>query len=427
MPGPHRIVIVGGGFGGLYAAKALRGQDADITLIDRHNYHLFQPLLYQVATGSLSPGEIAAPLRAILRKQRNVRVWLGEAVSIDPTARNLILADGSVPYDSLILACGARNHYFGNDAWQAPAPGLKSLEDAMEVRRKVLYAFEAAERETDPALRHAWLTFVIVGAGPTGVELAGAFAEIAHDTLRSDFRSINPEEAQIFLVEYADRVLTTFPENLSAAAGKSLERLGVRIRTKVKVTEIDQEGVTLSVAGASERVDSRTVIWAAGVAPSAFGEILAKCTGAQLDRQGRVIVESDLTLAGHPEIFVIGDLAHSTDPGSATPLPGVAPVAMQQGAYVAHAIVSRLRGQTVTPFRYHNKGNLAVIGRASGVADFGWGGFHGLVAWLLWLFVHLMFLAGFQNRLLVFLRWGFQYLTFSRGARIITGEANRHA
>lgn len=422
MPGRHRIVIVGGGFGGLYAAKALRGQDVDITLIDRHNYHLFQPLLYQVATGSLSPGEIAAPLRAILRKQRNVRVWLGEAVSIDPTARNLILADGSVPYDSLILACGARNHYFGNDAWAAAAPGLKSLEDAMEVRRKVLYAFEAAERETDPARRHAWLTFAIVGAGPTGVELAGAFAEIAHDTLRSDFRSIHPEEAQIFLVEYADRVLTTFPKNLSAAAEKSLDRLGVRIRTNVKVTEIDQDGVTLSLSGATERLESRTVIWAAGVAPSGFGEILAMCTGAPLDRQGRVIVEPDLTLAGHPEIFVIGDLAHATDPGSATPLPGVAPVAMQQGAYVAHGIVSRLRGQTVPPFRYHNKGNLAVIGRAAGVADFGWGGFHGVVAWLLWLFVHLMFLAGFQNRLLVFLRWGFQYLTFNRGARLITGE-----
>jgi NADH dehydrogenase len=422
MPGRHRIVIVGGGFGGLYAAKALRGQDVDITLVDRRNYHLFQPLLYQVATGSLSPGEIAVPLRAILRKQHNVRVWLGEAVSLDPASRSLILADGSVPYDSLIIACGARSHYFGNDAWEAVAPGLKSIEDATEVRRKLLYAFEEAERENDPARRHAWLTFVIVGAGPTGVELAGALAEIAHDTLRSDFRSIHPEEAQIFLVEYADRVLTAFPEYLSTAAERSLERLGVRIRTKVKVTGIDHQGVTLEVSGASERIESRTVIWAAGVAPSDFGAILAKSTGAQLDRQGRVIVGSDLTIAGHPEIFVIGDLAHATDPGSTTPLPGVAPVAMQQGAYVANAIAARLRGHTVSPFHYHNKGNLAVIGRASGVADFGRMGFHGVLAWLLWLFVHLMYLAGFQNRLLVFLRWGFQYMTFSRGSRLITGQ-----
>jgi NADH dehydrogenase len=422
MPVRHRVVIVGGGFGGLYATKALKGQDVDITLIDRRNYHLFQPLLYQVATGSLSPGEVAAPLRAILRRQRNVRVWLGEAVSIDPATRNLILADGSVPYDSLIVACGARNHYFGNDAWEVVAPGLKSIEDATEVRRKLLFAFEAAERETDPARRHAWLTFVIVGGGPTGVELAGALAEIAHATLRSDFRSIHPEDAQILLVEGLSRVLTAFPEYLSAAAEKSLERLGVRVRTNVKVTGIDPEGVTLSVSGTPERVESRTVIWAAGVAPSGFGAILAKCAGAQLDRQGRVIVEPDLTIPGHPEIFVIGDLAHATDPGSSTPLPGVAPVAMQQGAYVARAIVSRLRGETVRPFHYHNKGNLAVIGRASGVADFGRMGFHGVLAWLLWLFVHLMYLAGFQNRLLVFLRWGFQYLTFSRGARLITGE-----
>ncbi len=422
MPDRHRIVIVGGGFGGLYAAKALRGEDVDITLVDRRNYHLFQPLLYQVATGSLSPGEIATPLRAILRKQHNVRVWLGEAVSLDPASRSLILADGSVPYDSLIVACGARSHYFGNDTWEAVAPGLKSIEDATEVRRKLLYAFEEAEREADPARRQAWLTFVIVGAGPTGVELAGALAEIAHDTLRSDFRSIHPEEAQIFLVEYANRVLTAFPEYLSAAAEKSLEQLGVRIRTNVKVTGIDKDGVTLEASGAAERVESQTVIWAAGVAPSDFGAVLAKCAGAQLDRQGRVIVGSDLTIAGHPEIFVIGDLAHATDPGSTTPLPGVAPVAMQQGAYVANAIVTRLRGQTVSPFHYHNKGNLAVIGRASGVADFGRTGFHGVLAWLLWLFVHLMYLAGFQNRLLVFLRWGFQYLTFNRGSRLITGH-----
>ena len=344
MAGRHRVVILGGGFGGLYAAKALRGQDVDITLIDRRNYHLFQPLLYQVATGSLAPGEIATPLRAVLRKQKNVQVWLGEAISVDPQARQLILKDGTVPYDSLIVACGAQSHYFGHDDWEAVSPGLKSLEDATHVRRKVLYAFEAAERETDPARRQAWLTFVMVGGGPTGVELAGALAEIAHNTLRSDFRSIHPEEARILLVEGESRLLTTFPEKLSAAAQESLAELGVQTRTKVKVTGIDENGVTLSGEGRTERIESRTVIWAAGVAPSGFGKILAERAGAKLDRQGRVMVTPDLTVEGHPEIFVIGDLAHVAI--DAVPLPGVAPVAMQQGAYAAHAIVARLRGET---------------------------------------------------------------------------------
>jgi NADH dehydrogenase len=419
----HRVVIVGGGFGGLYAAQALRGKDVDVTLVDRRNYHLFQPLLYQVATGSLSPGEIATPLRTVLRKQKNVRVWLGEAVGVDTAERTLILADGSVPYDSLIVACGATNYYFGKTAWENVAPGLKSIEDATEIRHKVLFAFEAAEREMDPARRAAWLTFVIVGGGPTGVELAGALAEIAHHTLRSDFRSIHPEESQILLVEGAERLLTSFPEKLSAAAMDSLKKLGVRVRTKVKVTDLDRDGVTLSTAGAAERVESHTVLWAAGVAPAGFAEVLAKSAGATLDRQGRVMVGPDLTVAGHPEIFVIGDLAHATQPGGdGSALPGVAPVAMQQGSYAAHAIVEKLRGGSIAPFHYHNKGNLAVIGRAAGVADFGWAGFHGVLAWLLWLFVHLMFLVGFQNRVLVFVRWGFQYLTFSRGARLITGK-----
>lgn len=415
----HRVDILGGGFGGLYAAKALRGHDVDVTLLDRRNYHLFQPLLYQVATGSLAPGEIATPLRAVLRKQKNAQVWLGEATSIDAGARQLILKDGSVPYDSLIVACGAQSDYFGHADWEAVSPGLKSLEDATHVRRKVLYAFEAAEREPDPARRQAWLTFVLVGGGPTGVELAGALAEIAHNTLRSDFRSIHPEEARILLVEGESRLLTTFPEKLSAAAEQSLADLGVQTKTRLKVTGIDENGVTLSGAGGTERIESRTVIWAAGVAPSGFGKILADRAGAKLDRQRRVMVAPDLTIEGHPEIFVIGDLAHvATD---AAPLPGVAPVAMQQGTYAAHAIIARLRGGTVAPFHYFNKGNLAVIGRAAGVADFGKFGFHGVLAWLLWLFVHLMYLVGFQNRLLVFVRWGLQYLTFSRGSRLITG------
>ncbi len=321
-----------------------------------------------------------------------------------------------MPYDSLIVACGSQSFYFGHAEWEKVAPGLKSIEDATTMRHNLLYAFEAAERETHLDARKAWLRFVIVGAGPTGVELAGALAEIARDTLRHDFRSIHPEEAQILLMEGADRVLPTFPPDLSMAAERSLVRLGVRARTNVKVTAMDEHGVTLA---SGEHIAARTVLWAAGVTSSSFGQVLAKCAGATLDRQGRVMVQPDLTIAGHPEIFVVGDLGHLEEHG--VPLPGVAPVAMQQGRYAARAIVDRLQGKTVAPFQYWNKGNLAVIGRAAGVADFGRFHFHGMLAWLLWLFVHLMYLAGFRNRLIVFLRWGFQYATFDRGARLITG------
>ncbi|HLX43262.1 MAG TPA: NAD(P)/FAD-dependent oxidoreductase [Bryobacteraceae bacterium] len=413
----HRVVIIGGGFGGLYAATALRRAPVDLTLLDRRNFHLFQPLLYQVATGSLSPGEITAPLRAVLRNQRNARVLLGEATSIDPTARELLLADGgSIPYDTLIVAAGAQNYYFGNHDWPAVAPGLKSIEDATAVRHKILYAFEAAEREEDPERRRAWLTFVIVGGGPTGVELGGALAEIATDTLRHDFRSIHPEESHIILLEGSPHILPAYPEDLSVDAERSLVKLGVRPRTNVRVTAIDEESVTLA---SGEKIATRTVLWAAGVAPSEFGKVLEKCAGASLDRQGRVNVELDLTLPRHPEIFVIGDLAHVDQDGKT--LPGVAPVAMQEGRYVANTIVDRLHNVTPPPFRYHDKGSLAVIGRAAGVADFGRLRFHGLIAWLLWLFVHLMYLVQFRNRVIVFIRWGFQYLTFDRGARLITG------
>ena len=408
----HRVVIVGGGFGGLYAAKALRHTPVDVTLVDRRNFHLFQPLLYQVATGSLSPGEISAPLRAVLRSQKNTRVLLGDAVDLDATGRRLILTDGAVPYDTLIVATGARNTYFGHDAWSKVAPGLKSIEDATEMRHKILYAFEAAERENDPVRRKAWLTFVIVGAGPTGVELAGALAEIAQDTLRHDFRSIHPEESQIILLDGSPHVLPVYPVTLSEAAERSLVKLGVQPRTGVRVTAIDEEGVTLNGA---ERIETRTVLWAAGVTASAFGKAL----GAPLDRQGRVSVGPDLTVPGHPEIFVIGDLALVVQDGKS--LPGVAPVAMQQGRYAARAIGERLRGRTPEPFRYHDKGSLAVIGRRAGVADFGRLRFHGAIAWLLWLFVHLMYLVQFRNRLIVFIRWGFQFLSFDRGARLITG------
>jgi NADH dehydrogenase len=412
----HRVVILGGGFGGLNAAKAFKNKNVEVTLVDRRNHHLFQPLLYQVATGSLSPGEIAAPLRGILRKQKNTRVLLDEAISLDATSRTLILKDKGIPYDSLIVACGSQTSYFGHADWPQVTTGLKSIEEATAMRRKLFYAFEEAEKEEDPAKRKAWLTFVIVGAGPTGVELAGALAEIARDTLRDDFRSIHPEEAQILLFEGADRVLPTFPADLSAAAERSLVKLGVRPRTGVKVTAMDSESVTLP----NEHIATKTVLWAAGVAASSFGQVLAKCAGATLDKQGRVIVQPDLTIPGHPEIFVIGDLAHLEE--NETSLPGVAPVAMQQGSYTAHAILDRLENKPVAPFKYWNKGNLAVIGRASGVADFGRFHFHGPLAWLLWLFVHLMYLAEFRNRLIVFLRWGFQYLTFDRGARIITWD-----
>jgi NADH dehydrogenase len=419
----HRVVILGGGFGGLYAAKALRHALVEVTLVDRRNFHLFQPLLYQVATGSLSPGEIAAPLRAVLRSQSNARVLLGEAVYLDAEGRRLILADGAVPYDTLIAATGARNHYFGNDSWRAAAPGLKSVEDATEIRHKILYAFEAAEREPDPRRRRAWLTFVIVGAGPTGVELAGALSEIARDTLRHDFRSIHPEDSQILLLDGLPRVLASYPEDLSAAAERSLIRLGVRPRNNVKVTRIDSEGVTLLTPKGAERIDTHTVLWAAGVTASEFGEVLARCAGAALNRRGQVMVGPDLTVPGHPEIFVIGDLAYIEQDGK--PLPGVAPVAMQQGRHAADTIVERLRGHAPQPFRYFNKGSLAVIGRAAGVADFGRLRFHGLLAWLLWLFVHLMFIVEFSSRLIVFIRWGFLYLTFDRGARLITGDSTR--
>jgi NADH dehydrogenase len=419
----HRVVILGGGFGGLYAARALRRAPVDVTLIDRRNFHLFQPLLYQVATGSLSPGEIAAPLRAVLRNQKNARVLLGDAIDLDAQNRRLILADGEVLYDTLIVATGAQNHFFNHPEWQQIAPGLKSIEDATAIRHNLLLAFERAERESDPASRRAWLTFVIVGAGPTGVELAGALAEIAHDTLRHDFRSIRPEESRILLLDGTPHVLSSYPQSLSIEAEKSLIKLGVRPRTGVRVTSIDPHGVTLETPSGQDRIEARTVLWAAGVAPSGFGKIVEQRAGAKLDKQGRVIVDMQLNVPNHSEIFVVGDLALFEQNGK--PLPGVAPVAMQQGKYAAHAVVDRLRGRPGKPFHYFNKGSLAVIGRRSGVADFGLLRFHGVIAWLLWLFVHLMYLVQFRNRLIVFIRWGFQYVTFDRGARLITMKEDK--
>jgi NADH:ubiquinone reductase (H+-translocating) len=421
MQAGHRVVILGGGFGGLYAAKALKKAPVQVTLVDRRNFHLFQPLLYQVATGSLSPGEVASPLRSVLHKQKNTQVLLGEALDLDVDAKRVIL-DGnqSVEYDSLIVATGSTDTYFGHDDWQRYAPGLKSIEHATEIRHRILYAFEAAEREPDPEKQREWLTFAIVGAGTTGVELAGALGEIAHDTLRHDFRFIRPESARIFLIDSASRVLPSYPEDLSAKAEAALRRLHVTPRTGVMVTNIDARGLTVKNAdGTLENFAARTVLWAAGVRPSPFAEILERRAKAERYKNGQVMVNPDCSVPGHPEIFVIGDLARFVEDG--TPLPGVAQVPMQQGAYVAKLIPARLRGQTLPPFHYFDKGNLAVIGRASAVAQIGPLHMSGLLAWLTWLFVHLMYLVEFSNRVLVFVQWGFFYLTFNRGARLITG------
>jgi NADH dehydrogenase len=422
MGSAHRVVIVGGGFGGLHTALSLRRAAVEVTLIDRRNFHLFQPLLYQVATGGLSPANIASPLRALLRRQKNTRVLLGEAVDVDVANRRLILSDSAVPYDTLIVAAGARDQYFGHNDWEALAPGLKTIEDATEMRRRILLAFEVAERETDPAKVREWLNFVIIGGGPTGVELSGAVAEIAHHTLRNNFRSIDPHTAQIVLLEGADRLLLAYPPDLSAKAVRALQGLGVTVRVGTLVTDIKPDLVTLKTPAGVERLAARTVLWGAGVQGVPLGRALAKATGAEVDRAGRVIVGPDCSVPGHPEIFVIGDLAHFKA-AAGKPLPGVAPVAMQQGRYVAQLIEARARGQSWPPFVYHDRGSMATIGRNHAVADLGWVRFDGYLAWLAWLFVHLLFLVEFENRLLVLLQWGWNYFTRNRAARLITGPS----
>jgi len=418
-----QVVIIGGGFGGLSATQALKRAPIDVTLIDRRNFHLFQPLLYQVATGSLSPGEIAAPLRSVLSKQKNARVLLGDVIDVNPDANSILLADGAIiQYDFLIVAAGAQSSYYGHEEWRQWAPSLKSIEEATEIRHKILYAFEVAERISDPASRASWLTFVIVGGGATGVELAGAIGEIARQTLRSDFRSIRPEEAKIILMDGSPRVLMPFPEELSGKATEALERLGVQVRTGVRVKEIDREGVTIAEGSTESRLDARTVIWAGGVASSPLGRVLAKSAGAETDKSGRIKVEPDLTLPRFRNIFVIGDLAMSLD-RSGKPLPGLAQVAMQGGAYAAKSIVRRTKtGKESPPFDYFDKGTLAVIGRAAAVANAFGVKLSGLPAWLIWVFIHLMYIVQFQSRLLVFIQWAIQDLTFSRSARLITGK-----
>ena len=416
---PHHVVIIGGGFGGLYAARTLKQASVRVTLVDRRNFHLFQPLLYQVATGILGPGEITAPLRHILRKQKNAAVLLGEVVDFDPAKRRVILADGVLDYDTLIVAAGMKNHYYGHDAWEKVAPGLKSIEDSAWIRQKIFFAFEVAEREQDPVKRRAWLTFVIVGSGPTGVELTGMVAEIARETLKDDFRSINPQESEIILVDAAERVLPAFPPELSEQARTTLRDLGVQARTGVKVTAIDEQGITLEGPAGSQRIAAHTVLWAAGVAASPLGRMLTEKAGATVDRLGRVMVSPDLTVPGHPEIFVIGDMAHLAGIDG-NPLPGLAPVATQQGRYVAGLIGKQLRGENQSaPFSYFDKGTMAVIGKHAGVANIGRFRFGGITAWLMWLFIHLLLLINFESRMVVLVRWAFSYFTHSRGSRVL--------
>jgi NADH dehydrogenase len=425
----HRVVIVGGGFGGLQAALKLRREPVEITLVDRRNFHLFQPLTYQVATGALSPGEIAYPLRAIFKRDRNVRVLLAEASDVDLDAREVRLdsvdglpAPASLPYDTLILAGGSRYSFFGHDEWSAFAEEVKSLESALLARARILSAFEAAEIEPDAQRRSAWLTFAVVGGGPTGVEIAGQIAELARDTLSHDFRSIDPRAGRVLLIEVSERLLTSFPPSLSAKAERSLQRLGATALLGHTVVGVDAEGVTVvDAGGTSERIPCRTVIWAAGVTASPLAAKLAERSGAELDHAGRVTVEGDLSLASHPEVFALGDMVRVRDAsGAAQVLPGVAPAAMQQGRYVAKAVRGRLRGQRTPPFRYHDKGNLATIGRRAAVADINGVRLSGSLAWITWLLVHIWYLVGFENRVVVFVRWSSSFLTHGRSARLIT-------
>ena len=427
-PQPHRVTVVGGGFAGLYAARNL-GIDPEVrlTLVDRRNFHLFQPLLYQVATGALSPGDIAQPLRSVLRKQRNTTVILGEAVGLDPDRREVLIADGGpIAYDTLIVATGAHHSYFDHPEWATLAPGLKTIEDATEIRRRILIAFEAAEREADPARRQEWMTFVVVGGGPTGVELAGALGEISHDTLRRDFRAIRPNEARIILVEALERILPPYPPDRSRSAQRQLERLGVVVRTSTRVVNIDDRSARVAMADGSEReIPARTVLWAAGVQASSFARVVAGALAAETDRAGRVVVGPDLTVPGHPEVFVVGDAA--VQPWKdGKPVPGVAQGAIQSGTYAAKVIRRRVLGRPYESFGYRDKGDVAVIGRLAGVTNIGWlgpfGRQSGFIAWALWLGIHIVYLIGFANRIVVLIRWAWSFLTHGRGTRLITGS-----
>lgn len=418
---PHHVVIVGGGFGGLYAAKALAKAPVKVTLIDKRNFHLFQPLLYQVATGGLSAGDISSPLRAVLSRQKNTEVLMGEVTNINPQEQTIKLQNQEINYDTLIVATGVSHHYFGNEQWAPTAPGLKTLEDALEMRRRIFLAFEAAEKETDPEKRRAWLTFVLVGGGPTGVELAGALAELAYSTLKDDFRNIDTSETQILLLEGMDRILPPYPPELSAKAQSSLQRLGVTVQTKTLVTNIENNIVTIRRGEEIEHIPAQTILWAAGMKASGMGQVLSNSTGVELDRAGRVMVAPDLSISKYPNIFVIGDLANYAHQDG-KPLPGVAPVAMQEGQYVARLIQKQLKKETLPAFRYADYGSLAVIGRNAAVVDLRFIKFAGFPAWLAWIFIHIFYLIEFDNKLLVLLQWAWNYFTRKRGARLITNQ-----
>jgi NADH dehydrogenase len=413
---PH-IVIIGGGFAGLYTARGLNGVEADVTVVDQHNYHLFQPLLYQVATAALNPSDIATPIRGILRRQKNVHVILGEAKSIDVNAKRVQLADGgSLAYDHLVIATGATHSYFSHPEWERVAPGLKTIDDALEIRRRVLLAFEAAERESDPVTQRAWLTFVVIGAGPTGVELAGALSEIARKTLVRDFRNFNPESARVVLLEGKERVLPLYPPDLSENAREQLTKLGVEVITNAVVTDVSETEVRMG----ERAIFTRTILWGAGVQASP----LAKSLGVPLDRAGRVLVEPDLTIPGHKDVFVIGDLA-AVEQHDGSFVPGVAPAAIQEGQHTAMNLDRAVEGQPLRAFKYNDKGSLATIGRAAAVADLGRLHFGGFFAWMAWLLIHIFFLIGFRNRFLVITQWAWAYFTYQRGARLITGGSER--
>jgi NADH:ubiquinone reductase (H+-translocating) len=417
----QHVVIIGGGFGGLYAAKQLKNAPVNITLIDRRNHHLFQPLLYQVATGELSPADIASPLRRLLRQQKNTRVLMSEVMDFDIASRKVILRDGRIKYDTLIVATGSGDNYFGNDQWKTWAPSLKTVEDATEIRRRILLALEAAERIRDPELIRAWLTFVVIGAGPTGVEMAGALAEMAYETLKPAFRNVDLSAVRIVLIQSGERVLPTYPSELSASAVAALTKLGVEVVTGSRVTNVNAEGVTISSGTQTEFIYSRNVLWAAGVKASPLGVALAKATNAVLDRGGRVIVEPDLSLPGYPNIFVVGDLAHFAHQ-TGVPLPGIAQVAIQQGRYTGKLIERRLRGRSTPHFRYQDRGNIATIGRGAAVAEIGRFRLSGWLAWKIWLYIHLMYLMDAENRVLVFVQWLWNFITRNRSALLIVNS-----
>ena len=414
----HHVVIVGGGFGGLYAAQKLAKAPVKVTLIDKRNFHVFQPLLYQVATGGLSPADISSPLRALLSKNKNTEVLMGEVTEIDPEQQTVKLRYRDVKYDSLILATGVTHQYFGND-WEKNAPGLKTIENALEIRRKVFIAFESAEKEPNPERRKDWLTFVLVGGGPAGVELAGALAELAHGTLKEDFRNIDTSEAEIILLQSREHILPVYTPHLSLKARKSLEKLGVTVKTGVRVDDIRGQLVTYRDGDKLEQIRTRTVLWTAGMKASPIANMLAECADAQLDQAGRVIVEPDFHLAKYKNIFVVGDLAHYPD-GEGGILPGIAPVAMQEGFYVARFIRNGIQNRPLKPFKYTDWGNLAVIGKHQAVVDMGWLKLSGFLAWFVWLFIHVFYLLEFDNKLIVMIQWAWSYFTDSKGARLIT-------